>query len=273
MANRMAGDLKRDSVRGLVWAARAGYAAKGIVYCVLGALALLYVFGEGGHLTDRRGALRQIDALPFGDALLWAMAAGLACYALWNALRAAFGCTSWIVDHPLKRIGYGVGFLWNGLLAFYAGQLANGAGRSETGTKTLVAKLMALPLGAALVAITGVITVGFGLYQVWRAAQDDVGEELDGALLSPGHQRMAHRFARVGIAARGVVFPIIGASLVAAALHERPGRAYDFGEALRELGAQPLSTWLLGLVAAGLLAYGLYQLYVARYGQLDAPRV
>jgi hypothetical protein len=273
MVSGIAADMKRDSVRGLVAAARLGYAAKGIVYCVLGALALLYAFGEGGRLTDRRGALRQIDALPLGDTLLWVIAGGLGCYALWNALRAVFGCTHWTEEHPFKRVGYAVGFLWNGLLAFYAGQLASGIGRSDGGTKTLVAKLMALPLGALIVGATGVITVGFGLYQVWRAVQGDVGRELGSAQLSPRGRRMAHRFARAGVAARGVVFPIIGASLVTAALHERPGRAYDFGEALGELGAQSWSSLLLGVVAAGLIAYGLYQLYVARFGNLDEPRV
>lgn len=273
MATLMAADVKRGSVRGLVAAARVGYAAKGVVYCVLGALALLYVCGEGGQLTHRRGVLRQIDALPFGDVLLWAITAGLGCYALWNGLRAMFGDASWDRDQPLKRLGYGVGFLWNGLLAFYAGQLASGVGRSNGDTKTLVAKLLNLPLGATLVAIAGLITVGFGLYQIWRAVQDDVGDVFDGAPMDARQRRIARRFARAGIAARGVVFPIIGASLVTAALHERPGHAYDFGEALRELGAQPLSSLLLGCVAAGLLAYGLYQLYVARYGRLDAPRV
>src|SRR5690348_12149017 len=80
--------LKQESGHGVVIAARVGYAAKGIVYSVLGVLAILFVLGQGGGLTDGKGAIKQIGEQPFGDVLLYIIAVGLACYALWGAVRA-----------------------------------------------------------------------------------------------------------------------------------------------------------------------------------------
>jgi hypothetical protein len=267
-------ELRHDAGRGVVMAARVGYAAKGVVYSVLGVLALLFVFGEGGRLTDGKGALKQIGELPFGRALLWVTALGLACYALWCLVRAILDPAqpNGNKKRVFKRIGYALAFVWNSSLAVYAGQLARGVRGAGDDSKSYVSELMSWPLGQVGVAIAGAITAGFGLYQIYKAIKNKVGDELYSGELPPRQRRFMCRVARVGVGARGMVFPVIGASLITAALRNEPGRAEGFGEALRKLASQPYGEPLMAFVAAGLLAYGVYQICIARYGRVPQPR-
>jgi Domain of Unknown Function (DUF1206) len=76
------------------------------------------------------------------------------------------------------------------------------------------------------------------------------------------------RLARFGVAARGVVFGLVGWFLVRAALKHDWHRASGFDGALRALARHDHSAWLLGIVAFGLIAYGLYQLVQARYRRI-----
>jgi hypothetical protein len=258
---------------GIVYAARIGYAAKGLVYAVLGVLALLAAFGEGGRLTDSKGAVEAIGSQPFGTFLLWAVAVGMVCYAGWNAIRAALD-----PEHKgsepkgiAKRIGYGFSAVVHFGLALYAAQLAYGSGSSSGGTQTWVAKLLDLPFGAVLVGIAGAVAIFFGATQIFKAAKGRVGEQYANAPLAPNVRRISRRIARVGVFARGLVFPVIGFSLLVAAWKHDPGQADGFGEALSTFARQPFGAFLLTFVAAGLLAYGVHLFFVARYGRLPAP--
>ena len=260
---------------GVVYAARIGYAAEGVVYGVLGILALLAAFGESdGRLTDTKGAVETIGQQPFGAFLLWATAVGLACYALWNGVRAVLDPEHNGSDGKgkLKRVGYGVSCLGHLALAVYAAQLAYGSSHSSSSTQTWVAKLLSYPLGALLIGVVGAIAIVFGAHQVYVAARGEVGEQYAAAPLAPSTKRISHRVAQVGVLARGLVFPVIGISLIVAAWQHDPGEAHGFGEALGEFAGGPLGTWLLIFVAAGLLAYGVHLFFVARYGRLPAPR-
>lgn len=274
MAQAAMAQLKQESGRGVVIAARIGYAAKGVVYSVLGLLAISFVLGQGGGLTDGKGAIKEIGAQPFGDALLWIIALGLACYALWGAVRAVLDPGRVGSDRKgvFKRIGYGFSFVWHVLLALYAGQLARGGDGSHGGIRGSVAELLSWPLGQVLVALVGAITAGFGLLQVYKAVVNKVGDEFSTNEMSGVMKRIARPIARIGIGARGLVFPIIGLSLMVAAVRRQPGQAESFGDALRELSSQPFGEFLLAFVAAGLLAYGLYLLSIARYGRIPEPR-
>lgn len=270
----MAIEVSPSSGRGIVYAARIGYAAHGVVYAVLGVLALMTAFGEsGGKLTDSKGAVATIGEQPFGTALLWATAAGLLCYALWNGVRAALDPEQ--SGHGkkgiVKRIGYGVTSLAHVGLAVYAAQLARGSRSSSGGTQTYVAKLLGMPFGVVLVALVGAVAIGFGLQQIYAAIKGKVGQQYAAAPLDGRVKRLSRRIARVGVLARGLVFPVIGASLIAAALAHDPGQAEGFGDALGRFASGPFGTFTLAFVAAGLFAYGLHAFFIARYGSLPAP--
>lgn len=260
---------------GIVYAARVGYAAEGVVYAVLGVLALLAAFGEsGGRLTDGKGAIQAIGSQPFGTFLLWATAIGLACYALWNGVRAALDPEHKGSDGKgiAKRVGYAASSLTHVGLAIYAGQLAYGSSSSSGGSKTWVAKLLEVPFGAVLIGLVGAFAIAFGVSQIRKAVKGNVGEQYAHAPLQPKVKRVSHKIARVGIFARGLVFPIIGVSLIYAALEHDAGEANGFGEALAKFAGAPFGMFVLTFVAAGLLAYGIHLFFVARYGHLPAPR-
>jgi len=262
--------MGHESRRGVVLAGRIGYAAEGIVYGVLGLLALMTAFGEsGGRLTGSQGAIQEIGSQPFGQVLLWATALGMLCYAIWNGMRAALDPER---KGMLKRVYYGVSSGWHVMLAIYAAQLAMGSSSSGGGGKTWVAKLLNTDAGPILVAIIGLIAIAFGLNQIYVAAKGKVGQQYASAPMSSHTRELSRKVARIGVFARGLVFPVIGASLIGAAMSGNSSQASSFGEALGKFASGPFGTFMLAFVAAGLVAYGVHLFFIARYGYLPEPR-
>jgi Domain of Unknown Function (DUF1206) len=247
-------------------AIRLGYATRGVVYSLIGTLALLWALRKsGGEVTDGHGAVERVGEQPWGLPLLWAIAIGLGCYATWNLFRALFDpehlgrATKALV----KRIGYGVSATVQGFLAAYTIQLAIGEAHGG-GHERSLAKLISLPGGRIAVGTAGLIVIGFGLAELYRAYKNKVTREYGGGLPA-NHGQLVNRVARVGVAARGLVFPLIGISLIAAAIGADPSQAHGFGEALQDIARQAYGRILLGVVAAGLVAYGVHMFFMARY--------
>ncbi|HKU43713.1 MAG TPA: DUF1206 domain-containing protein, partial [Polyangiales bacterium] len=237
-------------------------------YGLVGTLALLTALGlSGGRITDGKGAVRQIGSGPWGEALLYAVGFGLVCYSLWGAVRALLD-----PEHNgrrggalLKRCGYAASSISHALLALYAFQLAAHSGGGGGG-KSAVIEWLNRGGGSIALGIVGLCVLGYGLVEVYRAIRGRVARELDGSELQ--HRDRVRQIARVGVASRGTVFTIIGGSFIIAAIESRASEAETFGGALRELASQPFGTLLLGVVAAGLVAYGVYMFFLARYAQV-----
>ena len=87
--------------------------------------------------------------------------------------------------------------------------------------------------------------------------------------MSAREDTWATRAGRLGYAARGVVSGVIGAFLVQAAVQTDPDKALGLGGALRTLARQPFGPYLLGAVAAGLMAYGAFMFVMARYRKIE----
>ena len=253
--------------------ARFGYAAKGVVYIIIGVLAAYAAFTSGGRTTDSRGALEEILSQPYGKYLLGAVAIGLAGYALWRFVQA-------VNDTENKgsgakgiavRIGYAViGVIYAGL-AFSAVQLVLGSGGTSTGdssSKEWTATLLDQPFGQWLVGAVGAGFVAAALSHFYKAFTAKFREKLMTRQMSEKAQNFALRSGRFGLAARGVVFGIIGAFLVQSALHSNAGEARGLSGALTALGQQTYGQLLLGVVALGLVAYGFYMLVLARYRRI-----
>ena len=111
----------------------------------------------------------------------------------------------------------------------------------------------------------GLGVVGYGLYQLYRAWKAKLSRQLDLASLSREAGSWVVKICRFGIAARGVVFVVIGAFLAKAGYAHSAAQAADTGEALSAIGNQPFGPWLLATVAVGLIAYGVYEMVNARY--------
>lgn len=254
--------------------ARLGYAAKGVVYLVIGGIAARAAFGSGERVQGSQGALRAILEQPFGRFLLGLMALGLAGYALWRFVQAALDpehVGSNDKGDMAKRVGYAISGVIHAGLALAALRMAMGGGGGQGGDRTAdwTATLMRQPAGRWLVAAVGLGIAGYGAYALYRAYAVKLDKRLDLSRMSPAARTWAVRSGRAGIAARGVVFLVMGFFLVQAALHSNPGEARGLDGALRALQQQSYGPWLLGLVALGLVGYGIYQLVEARYRRIQ----
>lgn len=255
--------------------ARFGYAAKGVVYVIVGTLAAMAAFGTGGETTGSRGALHTIMDQPFGQVMLGLVAVGLFGYALWQFVRAVEDPENEGSDG--KALAKRATFLISGIIhlglvlaaiRLLTGSMA-GRGGDDAGTQDWTATLMSYPAGQWLVAAVGLIIGGYGIGQAVKGYRSDLDDQLELHSLSPGPHRWTIRISRFGMIARGVVFMIIGALLVVAAVHNDPSEAKGVGGALDALARQPYGPWLLGAVALGLVAYGLYQFILARYRHIE----
>ena len=86
------GSSSANSSRGtfIRWSARLGYAARGIVYLGIGAMAVLAALDAGGQTTGSRGALASLTDETFGHLLIGLVGLGLVGYAAWRAVQALF---------------------------------------------------------------------------------------------------------------------------------------------------------------------------------------
>lgn len=251
---------------------RVGFVAKGLLYAVIGVLAGCAGLRHGGETTDTRGAMAKLLALPFGRPLLVTLAVGLVGYAVWRfvegiadpdgrgndpkglALRSSF-------------VARGAVHLW---LAFSAVKAAMGHPSSSGGTRSEAATATAfrLPKGEWLVTIVALGIAAFGAYQLYRGAAAKLNRDVD----ESGVEREAGSWlivvSRIGIAARGAVFMAIGWLLFRAGRDHDPKQAGGIADALNALA--DLGRWPFVGIAAGLIAYGVYQLLSARYRRIRA---
>ncbi len=251
--------------------ARVGYAANGVVYLLIGWLAVTAAAGAGGATTDSVGALRRVLRESYGDVLLVAVAIGLAGYALWRFVqcfvdpdREGSG-----FDGLTMRAGYFIGGATRVALAVAAVAMLAGHGVSQEGAaRRDTAALMSAPAGRLLVAIVAVGLLAAGVSEFFRAHKEDFMRHLVLSGLGASARAWVRRAGQLGHSALGVVFSIMGVFLLLAAFHADPRQARGPGEALQALGQQPYGRYSLALVGAGLLAYGLFQFVVARYRRI-----
>ncbi|HEX2092455.1 MAG TPA: DUF1206 domain-containing protein [Longimicrobiaceae bacterium] len=251
--------------------ARMGYAARGVVYVLVGGIAARAAWGAGERATGSEGAMVAILHQPFGRALLAGVALGLAGHALHRGVQAALDTEGRGGDAGgmLRRAGYALsGLVHTGLAWTAAGMALAGSGsdREDAGRRTET--LLSQPFGEWLTVAVGLGFVGFGAYELYRAAASDPAKRMDLAGVGAGTRLWMVRAARAGLASRGVVFGLIGVFLVRAALHHDPGEARGLGGALRALQEREHGPWLLGATALGLVAYGVFELAKARYRRI-----
>lgn len=251
--------------------ARYGYAAKGVIYLLMGLLTVRVAIGWGGAPADRTSAIVTIDKEPFGKALLAIIAVGLAGYALWSLVRAALDPEGEGADTKglLTRAGYAVVGVSYAALALSAVQVVmgspSGGSTSDTTSQDWTARLLALPFGPALVVLLGLVVLGVAAMLFHRAYTAHFQQQLDLTHLSGRARDWVVTSGRCGYGALGVVFAIVGIFFIVAALRHNPSDAKGLGGALWELSNQPFGHLLLAVVALGLAAYGLYSFAQARY--------
>lgn len=248
--------------------ARVGFAAKALLYTIVGVLALQAALGDGGRTTGSRGALSTFVRQDWGPIALVVIALGLFGYAAWRVTEA-------ILDpegrgNGLKGIALRVSYAARGLLHAALGvqavRFASGdGGTGRQSAEALTSSALQAPMGRWLVVAAGASIAGYGLYQLYRAWKAKLSRQLDLSRLSREAGAWLIKVCRLGIGARGVVFAVIGGYLMRAGFDRNANKAADTGEALNAIGQQPFGPWLLALVALGLIAYGAYEVVQARY--------
>jgi hypothetical protein len=257
--------------------ARAGFLARGVMYVVIGWIALLVAFRKTSQQADRTGALHELSQTPFGAAALWLLVIGFFGMALWRLSETLYGAAgapgapgtdgrkaSARLAAFAKAVVYVV--IGYGVLKY-----AIGAGAPQSSNQQsvdLTATLMRHPGGKVLVVVIGLALVGGGLYLGYQAWRKRFLKVLNLGQMRSGTRRIVEWLGRAGGIARGIVFITAGVFLVVAAVRSQPQQAKGIDSSLRALARTPLGPWLLVLVAIGLVMFGLFSCCEARWRRL-----
>jgi hypothetical protein len=237
-----------------------------LLYLTIGYLAARAAFGAGGRVTDTEGAMHVVNQESLGWVLLLVVAAGLLGYALWRLVEA-------ILDPEGRgtgpkaiavRLGFAMRGLFHGALGISAARLALRQRAGSSGqVREWTEQAFALPGGELLVLLGGIWIAGYGLYQFYRAATPKMKRHLQLGELPDPLRKWVVAVSRFGIAARGVVFCMVGFFLARAAAGHDARQAGGVRESLRTLA--DLGRWPFLVMALGLIAYAVYELLNARY--------
>jgi hypothetical protein len=245
--------------------ARAGLTARGVIYILIGWVAILVAIGQSSHEADQRGALQLLDSKPYGAVLLWLLAIGFAAYALWRFSEAVTGVAGEGngAGPRLKSLGRGVVYAGLAVLTF---SVITGSSKSQAGQeKDLTAKVMAHTGGQVAVGIAGAIIVVVGLALAAEGMRRKFLKQLQTSQMSPRTREVVTRLGMVGITVRGLVFALVGALVIDAAVTHKPAKAGGLDKALLTLRNQPFGEVLLIVVAIGLIVFGVYGLCEAKW--------
>jgi uncharacterized protein DUF1206 len=248
------------------WFARSGFVARGLIYGIIGILALELALGSGGKATNQQGALKTIAQQPFGKVLLIVVAIGLFGYALWRGVRAAVGHGREQADDTKKRLDSAFSAFGYAALFVTAVKIIIGSGSGGGGdpSKT-TGGVLDWPGGQLLVAIAGIVIVGVGVEQGYKGMKKKFLEESKTEEMSDRVRKAFTALGVFGFLARMVVFALIGYFLFKAAIDYDPDKAVSLDGALSALGQASYGPILLGIVAVGLIGFGLYSFADARY--------
>jgi Domain of Unknown Function (DUF1206) len=242
------------------------------MYALVGLLALRVALLGRGQTPDRESALKTIVDEPFGRFLLGAIAVGLAGYALWQLVRALLGgnLEGGEDEGIFKRIGYAARGLFYSALFVSTTLIVFGAdeGGNRREEDRATAYVLDLPAGPLIVAGVGLAFLAAGVFNLYRGVTRKFREKLKLRKLSDAEDKAYTVVGVVGFVARGIVFSLIGVFLVRAAYQYDPKEAVGIDGALAEVAHASYGPLLLGLVAAGLFAFGLYSFVEARYREV-----
>jgi hypothetical protein len=266
-ARRTSAEARRASDSPVMtWLARAGLTARGIIYLLIGVVAVLVAFGHSSQQADQQGALQLLAGKPYGLVALVLLGVGFAGYALWRLSEAAFGVTGDGngAGPRLKSLARAVIYAFFAFLTFEV--IAGRATGSQTQKQQdVTAKVMQHAGGRWLVGIAGLIVVICGLVLVSEGIRRKFMKYLQTAQMSRRTRQVVKVLGVIGTIARGVVFGIAGILVIEAAVTHDVGKSGGIDKALLTLRDQPFGQFLLALAALGLIIFGIYGLCEARW--------
>jgi hypothetical protein len=248
---------------------RLGYAVKGFLYAAIGIISIAGALGKSNTPADQLGAIVEFSKLSYAEPVMWILLVGLVSYSLWGVIRAVFDPFRKGTDLEglLSRGGYLISAVTYATFVVPTYNVIKGVrqGSAASSNVQLVSRIMNMPMGRWLIGGVGVAAIGAGLYQMYSAIKMDFDQRFKPYALTPDQRRIAIQIGRFGTFARGVVFGLVGFFLALAAVQANPRHARGFDGALDYLAKQPYGIWLLGFVAIGLIAFGIYSLMSAMW--------
>jgi Domain of Unknown Function (DUF1206) len=245
--------------------ARAGLTARGVIYILIGWVALLVALGQSTREADQQGALQLVASKPYGLVSLWLLAVGFAAYALWRLSEAAFGVAGEGngVGPRLKSLGRGV--VYAGFVYLTVKVITGTQGSQSRQQQDVTAQVMQHPAGRWLVGIAGVIVVIIGLVLLMEGIRHKFMKNLRTSQMSGRARRVVRWLGTIGTSARGVVFALAGVLVIEAAITHDAAKSGGIDKALLTLRDQPFGVVLLAVAALGLVIFGVYGLCEARW--------
>lgn len=250
--------------------ARIGFIARGVIYATIGLLAIQVAIHSSNEKTNQRGAMQTIEKQPFGHGLLIAVAIGLGGYALWRFVQAAYGRGpegGGDSSSSGRIVALASGISYAAMCALAVSVLL-GTSSSSGNAHSSTAGVLSWPAGRWIVGAAGVVFIGVALYQGYKGISRKFLEEDKTEKMGPTARRWITVIGVVGHLARMVAFGLIGIFVVKAAVDYAPKKAVGLDGALAKLAHQTYGTALLFVVAAGLVAFGLYSIADARYRRI-----
>ena len=245
--------------------ARAGLTARGVIYLLIGWVALLVALGRSAREADQQGALQLLAGKPYGLVSLWLLGAGFAAYALWRLSEAAFGVTGEPNGAGPRLTSLGRAVVYAGF-AYLTLTVVSGTQRSQSRRQQdVTATAMQHAYGRWLVGIIGLAIVLIGLVLVSQGARHRFMKYLRTWQMSPRTRRVVEMLGMIGTIARGLVFALAGALVIDAAITHKASESGGIDKALLTLRDQPLGEFLTMLAALGLVVFGTYGLCEARW--------
>ncbi|WP_327260378.1 DUF1206 domain-containing protein [Streptomyces sp. NBC_01232] len=251
--------------------ARCGLLARGVLYVLVGVLALRVALGDsGGKEADRQGALQELAGRSFGSVLVWAVAIGLVGMMLWRLSEAVFGAAGPDGDKVTKRLAAAGRTVFYAVVAFSVLSFAAG-GNARSGdqqSRDVTAQAMDLPAGRWLVGAAGLGIAVAGVVIAVQAARRTFRKHLAMGGVSERWRKAVDFLGVAGGLARGALFAAVGGFVVFAAVRYDPAQAKGIDDTLRSFTQTPAGPWLLVVVAVGLILFGAFSWAMARWREV-----
>lgn len=248
--------------------ARAGFLARGIMYIIIGWIAVEIAFGKSSQQASQTGALQALAQSPGGDIALWLVVVGFFGMALWRLSEAVYGASGADGHKAKARLLALFKTVIYAALGYAALKYATGTGGPSTSHQKsvdLTASLMQHPGGRAFIILAGLVVIGAGVYLAYQAWKERFRKDMELGRLSRRPRQVVEWLGKFGGIARGTVFATAGIFLVVAGAKGQPGQAKGISSSLRALAQTPLGPWLLVAVAVGLIMFGLFSCCEARW--------
>jgi hypothetical protein len=272
-ANSVKHETKRAAANpGLELLERLGYVVRGVLYIVMGVLALRIALAKpDGQAVSLTGSVVFLIGNQFGKLLLLVIVVGLAAYSVWGLVRAIFDPLHRGSDPSgyIARLGFLSSAVTYAAISLFGVKILMGSGGGSTdSTRQWISSVLAHPEGGWMTTLIGLIVLGIGVGQFVEAYKAAFTRDLKGAEMGETARSVVTLLGRFGMFARGVIFAVVGWFITQAGLHHDPGKVQGFDGALLYLVSQPFGNLVLGIVAFGVMALGLYSLACARWVRL-----